>query len=79
MESPQGGPLGNQTFLWGCEPQESLITLGTSLGKIVPGNPLGLFIVCTKVLGGLINPRECRRWHTQTDRQNHRRTLGLTD
>ena len=27
---PMGGPSGNQTILWGCAPQESLITLGTS-------------------------------------------------
>ena len=33
---PMGGPSGNQTFLWGCAPQESLITLGTSQGQISP-------------------------------------------
>ena len=37
---PMGVPLGKQTFLWGCAPQESLITLGTSLGQIFPDNPL---------------------------------------
>ena len=30
---PTGGPLGNQTVLLGCAPQDSLITLGPSLGK----------------------------------------------
>ena len=42
MESPyglsgkfaQGGPQGNQTFLRGAAPRESLITRGTSHGQI---------------------------------------------
>ena len=47
---PMGGPSGNQTFLWGCAPQESLITLGTSQGQIYPDNPFGLSTVCTKLV-----------------------------
>ena len=39
---PTGGPSGNQTILWGCAPQESLITLGTSQGQSFPENLLGL-------------------------------------
>ena len=31
---PTGGPSGNQTFLWGCAPQESLITLRTTFFQI---------------------------------------------
>ena len=30
---PTGGPLANQSVLWGCAPQDSLISLRTSLGK----------------------------------------------
>ena len=44
---PTGGPSDNQTFPRGCNPQDSLITLGTSLGQIFPDNPFGLFTVCT--------------------------------
>ena len=44
---PMGGPLGNQVFPQGCAPQESLITLGTSLGQIFKDNPFGLFTICT--------------------------------
>ena len=44
---PTGGPSGNQTIIWACTPQESLITLGTSLRQIFPDNPFGLSIVCT--------------------------------
>ena len=36
---PTGGPLANQTVLWGCAPQDSLISLGTSLGKFFSDNP----------------------------------------
>ena len=45
--SPTEGSLGNQTFPWGCAPRESLITLGTSLGQILPDNHFGLSTVCT--------------------------------
>ena len=43
-----GGPSGNQTFLRGCTPQESLITLGTSLGQIFPDNLFRLSTVFTR-------------------------------
>ena len=32
------GPSGNQTFRLGCDPQESLIILETSVGKNFPDN-----------------------------------------
>ena len=34
-----GGPSGNQTFLWSCAHQDSLKTLGTSLGQFFPDKP----------------------------------------
>ena len=34
-----GGPCGNQTFLWGCSPQESPITFRTFPRQIFPNNP----------------------------------------
>ena len=36
---PMGIPSGNQTVLRGCAPQDSIITLGTSLEQIFPDNP----------------------------------------
>ena len=42
------GPSSNQTFLWRCVPQESLITLGTTLEQIFLDNPFGPFTVCTR-------------------------------
>ena len=36
---PLGGPLCNQTFLWGCAPQEILVSLGTALGQTFKDNP----------------------------------------
>ena len=42
-----GGPLCNQTVLWGCAPQDSLISLKTSLGKKFSVNPAAfpLFVI----------------------------------
>ena len=44
-------PLGPQTFPRDCTPQESLMTLGNSLGQIFPHNPYGLSTVCTRGTG----------------------------
>ena len=43
---PMEGPSGNQTFLWGCGPQEGLTTLGLPREN-VSDNLFGLSIVCT--------------------------------
>ena len=42
---PTGDPSGNQTFLRGCAPQESLITVGTSLEQIFSDSPFVLSTV----------------------------------
>ena len=41
--------MGNQTLPRGCAPRESLIILGTSLGKNFPDIPFGLFTDCTRL------------------------------
>ena len=46
-----GGPSGNHTLPRGCAPQESLISLGTSLKQIFPDNSRGFSTVCPSVLG----------------------------
>ena len=57
MDSPQDslenlptrGPLGNQTSLWGCAPQESPITLGNTLTQSFPDLPLNFSLFTLKL------------------------------
>ena len=59
---PTGGPSDNQTVLWGCVPQDSLITLGPSIGKKIPENtaafPLFVPFAATSDLQGIKPPQK---------------------